>query len=104
MRKSNVLIRLFLVGLIVSQVSAHEFEQRIEKNFKVKKGGRIERQKREKILAERAARKEERLANRAAKKAAAKSAEEAAKTALRRKKLKKDTQTMLEKQAEQMTK
>ncbi|MCH7753647.1 DUF4097 family beta strand repeat protein [candidate division KSB1 bacterium] len=41
MKKSNILISLFLGGLIVSQVSAGEFEQRIEKNFKVKKGGTL---------------------------------------------------------------
>ena len=41
MKKSYILISLFLGGLIVSQVNAREFEQRIEKSFRVKKGGTL---------------------------------------------------------------
>ena len=41
MKKSNILLSLFLLGFTVSQVSAREIEQRIEKNFKVKNGGTL---------------------------------------------------------------
>ncbi len=41
MKESNILISLFLGGLIAGQVNAGEFEQRIEKNFKVEKGGTL---------------------------------------------------------------